>query len=109
MNGILFPWMPMLVNDDLLPAHVDPKCARVRPAHTVEPMESIVDSDLESGFDFPAVSIDSAAVVAGERAFDDRRGGVNVVKVGHDRSPFLAVSIAAILDNEPDRKLFFIP
>jgi hypothetical protein len=76
--------MTMLVDDDLIPPNVYPQCARVRPTHTIQSVQSLVDLDLETSFDFAAVSINTAAVVAGVWGVDDCGIRVNVVKIGHD-------------------------
>jgi len=89
----------MFMYDHLLSTHIDPECAGVAPTHAVEPMEPIVDPDLERGLDFLSVSKHSGAIMAGERCFDDGGGRVNVVKVDHLFSP--------VVLQEPIFNLFF--
>lgn len=79
--------MTMLMHDHLLATHIDPQSAGVAPTHAVEPMESIVDSDLERGLDSLSVSKYSGSIVARERCFDDSGVGMDVVKVNHLFSP----------------------
>jgi hypothetical protein len=67
----------------LLSTHVDPKCAGVAPTHAIESMQTIIDSNLITSFYLATIAVNAASVVAGKRAFDDRRGGMNVVKVNH--------------------------
>ncbi len=103
--GDLLPLMPMLVDNHLLAFHIYPECAGVAPTHAVEPMQTVVDPHLVTSLDLAAVSVDSGSIVAGEGAVDDGGVRVNVVKVGHDCSPGLAVSIAATLHNRISKKI----
>lgn len=85
--GILLPCVSMFMHDHLLATHTNPECAGVAPAHAVEPMESIIDPDLERGLDSLSVSKHSGSIMSGERCFDDCGVGMNVVKADHDFSP----------------------
>ena len=80
----LLPLMSVFVDDDLTSADVNPKGSRVRPTHTIQSVHPLVDLDLETSPDFSAVSVHSAAVVAGVWGVDDCGIRVNVVKIGHD-------------------------
>lgn len=75
--------MTMLMYDYLLAAHIDPKSAGVAPTHAVEPMEPIVDLDLEVGLDSLSVSKHAGSIMSRERGVDNGGVGMNVVKINH--------------------------